>query len=180
MNRRGLLALASGGVAALALRTRPAAAHGAAAHGPVLIEMRGSARGEHVGFAPLGLAVAPGALLRFVNRDASNSHTATTYHPSLFDRQRRIPAAAAPWDSGLLLPEESFEVTLEAAGVYDCYCQPHEMAGMVLRLVVGRPGDPGWEGAAPPSDDLPEAALAALPSVEAILADGPLMPAGLA
>lgn len=141
--------------------------------------MLGSPRGEHVGFAPLGLALAPGTRLRFVNRDPGNSHTATTYHPALFGRQRRIPAAAAPWDSGLLLPEERFEVTLEAAGVYDCYCQPHEMAGMVLRLVVGRPGDPGWEDAAPPSDDLPEAALAALPPVEAILARGPLMPEGL-
>lgn len=33
------------------------------------IEMKGTARGEHVWFAPVGLAVAPGTTVRFVNRD---------------------------------------------------------------------------------------------------------------
>lgn len=174
MRRRHLLALGGGGVAALALGRGTFAADA-----PVEIAMLGTPRGEHVGFAPLGLAVAPGTRLRFVNRDAGNSHTATTYHPSLFDRQLRIPKAAKPWDSGFLLPDETFEVVVEAPGVYDCYCLPHEHAGMVLRLLVGKPDDPGWEGAAAASDDLPEAALSAFPAVEAILAQGPIMPEGL-
>lgn len=170
LGRRRLLALGGGGIAALALAGR------AGGTPPVeVVEMRGSPRGEHVGFAPVGLALAPGTRLRFVNRDAGNSHTATTYHPAILDRQRRIPSAAAPWDSGLLMPEESFDVTVTAPGIYDLYCQPHEHAGMVMRLAVGRPGDPGWEGPAQPSDDLPEEALAAFPSVEAILATGRVM-----
>lgn len=107
--------------------------------------------------------------MHFVNRDPVNSHTATAYHPELFDRPARIPDGAAPWNSDFLLPDESFEVTLEVPGVYDYYCLPHEMAGMVGRIVVGRPSDLGWHGVAQDTDDLPEAALRAFPTVEAIL-----------
>lgn len=142
-----------------------------------LVEMKGSPRGERVAFVPVGLAVAPGATIRFVNRDAGNSHTATAYHPNILDRPRRIPDAAKPWDSGLLLPDEEFEVTLTAPGVYDLYCQPHEHAGMVARIVVGRPDrDPGWQGPALDAGDLPEAALAAFPPVDAILGRGAVIP----
>ncbi|WP_254368290.1 plastocyanin/azurin family copper-binding protein [Paracoccus sp. Z118] len=158
----------------LAVQARP---RRAIAAGPLLVEMKGSPRGEQVWFAPVGLAVAPGETIRFVNRDAGNSHTATAYHPDILDRQRRIPDAAEPWDSGLLLPGEQFEVTLTAPGVYDLYCQPHEHAGMVARIVVGRPeSGPGWQGPAQDAGDLPEAALAGFPPVDAILARGSVMP----
>lgn len=134
--------------------------------------MRGTARGERVWFAPLGLAVAPGTVLRFVNLDPGNSHTATTYHPDLFDRPRRIPETATPWNSGYLLPDEVFEVTLDQPGAYDCHCLPHEMVGMVGRVVVGQPGDADWQEQVMDSGDLPEAALEAFPSAGAILAAG--------
>ncbi|PWE29360.1 hypothetical protein DDZ14_17390 [Maritimibacter sp. 55A14] len=134
------------------------------------IEMQGTARGERVWFAPVGLAVSPGTTLRFVNHDPGNSHTATAYHPDIYDRQRRIPGRAEAWDSDFLLPGESFEITLTAPGVYDYYCVPHEMAGMVGRIVVGRPGDPGWEAPVPDSDDLDPEVLAGFPSVDDILA----------
>lgn len=168
--RRQFLVLGGGALAALSapslLRAAPVA----------VIETKGTARGEHVWFAPIGLAVDPGTMIRFVNRDPGNSHTATAYHPQVFDRQLRIPATAAPWDSDLLLPDESFEVILDRPGVYDYYCQPHEHAGMVGRIVVGRPGrDADWQGPANSSDDLPEVALAAFPSVEDILAQGQVM-----
>lgn len=164
--RRDLLTIGGGILATLSLPTVLRAA-------PVeVIEMRGTARGEHVWFSPQGLAVAAGTTLRFVNHDPGNSHTSTAYHPSIDDRLRRIPAAAMPWDSDYLLPDDSFEVTLTAPGVYDFYCMPHEMAGMVGRIVVGRPGDPGWEGAAADSDDLMPEVLAAFPTVEDILAKG--------
>jgi plastocyanin len=164
--RRHVLALGGGGLATLA---GPRLVWAAATE---VIEMRGTARGEHVWFKPQGLAITPGTTLRFVNRDWGNSHTATTYHPELFGRPRRIPADAAPWDSGFLLPNESFTVTLERPGVYDFYCLPHEMAGMVGRIVVGRPGEPGWEDASSENGDLPEAALAVFASAEDILAVG--------
>jgi len=54
------------------------------------------------------------------------------------------PEAAAPWDSGFLVkPGDTFEVTFTVEGVYDYFCLPHEAAGMVGRIVVGRPGGPG-------------------------------------
>jgi plastocyanin len=164
--RRHLLALGGGGLATLAA---PRLARAGAAE---VIEMTGTARGEHVWFAPQGLAVGPGTTLRWTNRDRGNRHTSTADHPALFGRARRIPKGATPWDSGLLLPGESFEVTLEVPGVYDYYCQPHEMAGMVGRVVVGQPGDDGWENASSDPGDLPEMALAAFPTVGAILAAG--------
>lgn len=166
--RRHVLALGGGGLAALAAPSLLRAN----SPGVEVIEMSGTARGEHVWFKPQGLAVAPGTTLRFVNRDPGNSHTATAYHPDLYGRPLRIPQGARPWDSGFLLPGEEFEVTLERPGVYDFYCLPHEMAGMVGRIVVGQPDAPGFEDASLEAGDLPEAALAAFPPVEEILAAG--------
>ena len=141
-----------------------------------VIEMRGTARGEHVWFAPHGLAVAPGTTLRFVNRDPANSHTATAYHPANLGRPLRIPEGAEPWDSGYLLPKELFEVSLTVPGVYDYYCQPHELGGMVGRVVVGSPDRPAWQPASEEVGYIPEETLAAFPTVEAILDGGPLYP----
>ncbi|WP_232824867.1 cupredoxin domain-containing protein [Primorskyibacter marinus] len=134
-----------------------------------VIEMRGTSRGERVWFRPHGLAVTAGTTIRFINRDPGNSHTATAYHPDNFDRTRRIPKAARPWNSDFLLPEESFEVTLTVPGVYDYYCIPHEMAAMVGRIVVGDPGDAGWEGPSTDTEDVSLEVFDALPMVEAIL-----------
>jgi len=136
--------------------------------------MRGTKRGEHVWFAPYGVAVAPGTILRFVNRDPANAHTATAYHPANLDRPLRIPKGAEPWDSDYLLPGEMFDVRLTVLGVYDYFCQPHEFAGMVGRIVVGSPDTPGWQPASEEGGDIPEAALATFPAVDAILNDGPL------
>ncbi|MCB1386851.1 MAG: hypothetical protein KDJ80_13030 [Nitratireductor sp.] len=164
--RRELVAIGGGLAAALCLPGRLRAM-------PVeTIEMQGTARGERIWFEPRGLHVRPGTVLRFVNRDAGNSHTATAYHPDLYGRQLRIPRGATPWDSDFLLPGEAFEVALPVVGVYDYYCIPHEMAGMVGRIVVGDPGDPDWTGPAPVSDDLEPETFAALPDVEDILASG--------
>lgn len=167
--RRGFLSIGGGVLAALALPYSPRAAQ------LETIEMLGTAKGERVWFAPIGVSVPPGTTLRFVNRDPGNSHTATAYHPSLYGRERRIPAEASPWDSGFLLPEESFGITLDLPGVYDYYCIPHEMAAMVGRVVVGSPGDPGWIGAAPNGGDLEPETFSALPAVEDILASGRIL-----
>ena len=163
--RRHVLAL-GGGLAALAAPRLTSAA------AVVVIEMRGTARGERVWFAPQGIAVPAGTLLRFTNRDPGNSHTTTAYHPDIFDRPRRIPRGAKPWDSGLLLPDQSFEIALDRPGVYDFYCVPHEMAGMVGRIVVGKPGDAGWQDASREAGDLPAAARGAFPPVADILVSG--------
>lgn len=143
---------------------------------PVLIEMSGTARGEKVWFAPIGIAIEPGTTLRFANTDNVNSHTSTSYHPDLFDRPLRIPEGAKPWDSGFLMPGESFDLTLTKPGVYDYYCQPHENAGMVGRIIVGTPDDKGWQGESTETGDIPEIALKAFPAVDAIMTKGKIMP----
>jgi len=137
-----------------------------------VIEMRGTSRGERVWFTPHGVAVSPGTTIHFINRDPGNSHTSTAFHPDNYDRMRRIPQAATPWDSDFLLPDESFEVTLTEPGVYDYYCIPHEMAAMVGRIVVGDPKDAGWEGPTTDAEDVSLEALETFPTVEDILAHG--------
>jgi plastocyanin len=150
----------------------------AAAAGParaVEIRMRSDALGSRVWFDPIGLRVTPGTTVRWV-LDA-NVHSATAYHPSN-GFASRIPAGAEPWDSGILTePGQVFARRLEIAGVYDYYCIPHEMAGMVGRIVVAPEGAeigeiaepaPAAGGRKPPSP----AALAAFPSVAEILRSG--------
>jgi plastocyanin len=145
----------------------------------VEIRMRSDPLGAEVWFDPVGVRVLPGQTVRWIV--AANVHTTTAYHPKNDLHSLRIPVGAAPWDSGFLVnPGDHFEVTLTAEGVYDYFCRPHEDAGMVGRIVVGRPGGPG----ALPFDyfrgrpgtagwkPVPKAARRAFPSVALILARG--------
>ncbi|HET9068253.1 MAG TPA: plastocyanin/azurin family copper-binding protein [Amaricoccus sp.] len=166
LTRRRALLLGGGLAAGLLV---PAASRAAQT---VTIRMRGDARGAHVGFDPVGLRLQPGDTVRWLNVDPGNAHTATAYAPANFDRPRRIPAAAQAWDSDYLLDEESFTVTLTAEGIYDYYCVPHEHAGMVGRLIVGDPAADPWIDASGAAGDLPEVALAAFPTVAAIMERG--------
>jgi plastocyanin len=169
-SRRRLL-LAGGGL----LLAAPALRRAGAAPAVAEIRMRSDPEGARVGFDPIGLRVAPGTTVRWVVE--ANVHTATAYHPANGGHPLRIPERAAPWNSGYLVePGQTFEVTLTVEGVYDYFCAPHEVAGMVGRLVVGRPGGPG---AGPPGEDVPPAARAAFPSVERIMAEGIVRPLGL-
>jgi len=169
LSRRHILKAGGGVLAALLVRPLPITAAEV-----IDVSMQGSAGGSHVWFDPIGIHVMPGQTLRWTNADAGNAHTVTACHPQISSRPLRIPAVAQPWDSGYLLPEEFFEVTLTDEGVYDYYCVPHEHAGMVGRIVVGQPGD-GEPFEAEPSEGLealPEAALGNFPPVEKILAEG--------
>ena len=168
LTRRRVMEVGGGFLAALAIR--PAAG---TAGEIVEIAMQGKADGSHVWFDPVGIHIQPGQTIRWTNRDPGNSHTTTAYHPDIFERPRRMPDGAKPWDSDYLLPDESFSATFTEEGVYDYYCVPHEHAGMVGRIVVGTP--PAIEttrttvaGLLP----LPDVALNSFPSVEDILANG--------
>jgi plastocyanin len=112
------------------------------AAGIVEIYMRSDSRGAEVWFDPIGIHLEPGQTVRWIV--AGNVHTATAYHPHNDQHSLRIPEGALPWDSGFLVNTgDRFAVTLTVEGVYDYYCMPHEAAGMVGRIVVGRPGGPG-------------------------------------
>lgn len=170
--------LQAGGLV-LAGLAAPAMRHPARAGGIVEIGMRSDTLGSHVWFDPIGVLIEPGQTVRWVNQ--ANVHTSTAYHPANDGHGLRIPEAAEPWDSGYLVePGDSFEVTLRVPGVYDYFCAPHEIAGMVGRIIVGAPSGPGalpfdyFEGdpAARDWQPVPKAAQAAFPPLEAIMNEG--------
>ena len=162
-----------GGAAGLVGLAAPRRPHAAP---PVEIRMRATERGEHVWFDPIGVFVEPGQTVRWiVDHDV---HTVGAYHPANDQHSLRIPDGATPWNSGFLMQKGAhFEVTLTVAGVYDYYCLPHEEAGMVGRIIVGKPGGPGtlpfdyFKGQARAAGwkPVPVAAQQAFPSVEMIM-----------
>ena len=172
LTRRQMLGMGGGVVAALSHPRWTALAQDV-----VEIAMAGRADGSQVWFDPIGVRVRPGQTIRWINRDPSNSHTATAYHPANSGRSRRIPDGAHPWNSDYLLPNQSFSVTLVQEGVYDYYCGPHEPSGMVGRIVVGDPARDDWMDRPAGGQGLPEAALRAFPSVEEIIRNG-MVPGG--
>lgn len=104
-------------------------------------------------FDPVGLQVEPGDVVRFDSE--LGAHSVTAYHPAL-ERARRVPEAAGPFSSPLLPTGGAYWLyRFDEPGVYDMYCMPHEVFGMVVRVVVGEPaGTPtavgtGTETAAP-------------------------------
>lgn len=131
-------------------------------------------------FDPAGVRIAAGDTVRWVQ--LSGFHSTTAYHPSNDNHELRIPASAKPWDSDILLADypkrgATFEHVFTVPGVYDYFCKPHEMAGMVGRIVVGNPGDgPGTKpfGYAPNErwKPVPEVARNAFPSVTEIMQKG--------
>lgn len=164
--RRDVLGLGGGLLAALSLSQRDVWAEEV-----VEIRMQGRPDGSRVWFDPIGVLIKPGQLVRWINHNPGNSHTTTAYHPANFGRPLRIPKAAKPWDSDYLLPDESFSVTFTEQGVYDYYCVPHEHAGMVGRIIVGKPEAHGsWMESVAASRGVPDEALRAFPMVEEILA----------
>lgn len=131
-------------------------------------------------FDPVGVHIAPGDTVRWVQ--ISGFHSVTAYHPSNDNHELRIPRSAKPWDSDILLADypkrgATFEYVFAVEGVYDYFCKPHEMAGMVGRIVVGDPGDgPGTKPFAYAPGErwkpIPDAARNSFPSVAEILQKG--------
>lgn len=169
LSRRGFLAVSGGLLEAASGVSLARAAPAAMAE----IHMKSDQSGAVVGFDPVGLLLAPGQTVKWVC-DA-NVHTSTAYSPKNANHSLRIPKDAESWDSDFLLPGQSFEVTLTEEGVYDYYCAPHEMAGMVGRLIVGKPIGPGslpfdyFKAEGKDWASAPEAAQKAFPPIEVIM-----------
>lgn len=107
-------------------------------------------------FAPHLAWVIPGGTVVF--RNESGSHTATAYAPK-YDKPRRIPSAAEPWDTGFVTRVgKAVDHTFEVSGVHDYYCKPHEQFGMLGTVLVGTPDLHGQPGMRPPQDTLPTGA----------------------
>ena len=145
----------------------------------VEIELMQTAAGKTY-FDPAGVRIAPGDTVRWVQ--LTGFHSITSYHPSNDNHGLRIPACAKPWDSDVLLADypkrgATFEHIFTVPGVYDYFCRPHEMAGMVGRIVVGKPGNgPGTKpfGYAPNESwkPIPDVARNAFPPIAEILQKG--------
>jgi len=143
-----------------------------------IIRMESDRNGALVWFDPIGLYVQPGDKIRWVIK--SNVHSVASYHPENDNHTLRMPSAAQPWNSGYLVnPGDHFDVILTVPGVYDYYCEPHEQAGMVGRIVVGEISGPGaspfnyFKNTNPPSDweSVPLKAQKMFPSPQRIMAD---------
>ncbi len=136
--------------------------------------------GSQVYFDPVGLHIEPGDTVRWVQ--VNGYHSVSAYAPANGNHELRIPRAALAWDSGILLGEypakgSTFEHSFSVRGVYDYFCEPHEAAGMVGRIVVGEPGDgPGTRPFGYASDQhwksVPRAAQRAFPAVSLIVKQG--------
>ena len=142
----------------------------------VEILMKSDETGANVWFDPIGIYIEPGQTVRWVI--SANVHTTTAYHPRNGNHSLRIPDDAVPWNSGYLVnPGDHFAVTLKREGVYDYFCIPHEMFGMVGRIIVGKPIGPGslpfdyYRGRPGTASwlSVPEAAQKAFPSVDKIM-----------
>jgi plastocyanin len=118
----------------------PIASPAASAAGPaadaVTVQMTDQLR-----FEPEDVAIAVGQTVTWVNASAI-PHTATgdpaknpvaQAHPEY----AQLPAAAEPWDSGLLQPGQSFTHTFAVPGTYAYFCVPHVLSGMVGTITVG-------------------------------------------
>ena len=142
----------------------------------VEIYIRSDKLGSEVWFDPIGVYIEPGQTVRWISEE--NVHTTTAYHPQNNNHSLRIPKNAKPWDSGFLQPGDTFEVRLIIEGVYDYFCLPHEAAGMVGRIIVGKPTGPGslpfdyFKGRPDTGSwkPVPDAAQRAFPDVEQIMA----------
>jgi plastocyanin len=85
-------------------------------------------------FEPPAVTIRTGETVTWFN-DSPLPHTATDdpeRNPvaEAFPDYARLPDCAAPWDSGLLQPGQSFSHTFTVPGAYAYFCIPHVLSGM--------------------------------------------------
>lgn len=85
-------------------------------------------------FEPSGLHVSSGEIVQFTF--TTPDHTVTAYH-SANGFQRRVPENVPPFSSPIIAGGGAWLYRFDQPGVYDLYCGPHHLLGMVGRLVVG-------------------------------------------
>lgn len=86
-------------------------------------------------FDPVGLHVESGDIVQFTAM--TPDHTVTAYHPGIGFDHGRVPEDSQPFSSPVLGPGAAWLYRFETEGVYDMYCGPHHLMGMVMRTVVG-------------------------------------------
>jgi len=91
-------------------------------------------------FEPTGLAIEPGDTVKF--NMATPHHNVVAHHPA-FGYTQRVPDDVPQFSSPMLTAGEYWLYTFEQEGVHDFNCAPHELFGMVGRVVVGSATGPG-------------------------------------
>lgn len=91
-------------------------------------------------FDPVGLQVDVGDTVRFQLN--TPHHNINAYHPG-FGYRQRVPDNVPPFSSPILTPGDYWLYTFDQEGVYDYACSPHEVFGMVGRIVAGSATGPG-------------------------------------
>lgn len=94
-------------------------------------------------FAPMGLQIAEGDIVRF--NFETPEHTVTGYHEGQ-GRVNRVPNDVPPFSSPVINGGGFWLYQFDSPGTYDVFCAPHEPFGMVMRLVVGDPASPDYDG----------------------------------
>ncbi|MDY6819031.1 MAG: plastocyanin/azurin family copper-binding protein [Halobacteriales archaeon] len=94
-------------------------------------------------FEPMGVQIEAGDIIRF--DVPTPEHTISAYHPGQ-GRQRRVPDDNPPFSSPLMNAGGFWLYEFDSPGLYDLFCAPHELFGMVMRIVVGDPSDPNYDG----------------------------------
>ena len=91
-------------------------------------------------FEPAAVTIKRGETITWVN--ASPIPHTTTDDPDKNPVKKtrpelsQLPAAAEPWDSGLLNQGQSFSHTFTVAGEYKYFCIPHILSGMLGTITV--------------------------------------------
>lgn len=90
---------------------------------------------ETVGFHydPAGIHISPGDVVLFSAE--TPDHAVAAYHER-HGRQNRVPDEVGPIASPQIPVGGSWRYRFETEGVYDLYCPPHQVFGMVMRVVV--------------------------------------------
>ncbi|WP_279529646.1 cupredoxin domain-containing protein [Halospeciosus flavus] len=126
-------------------------------------------------FEPTGLKIDVGDTVQF--NIATPHHNVNAYHPG-FGYNQRVPDGVPAFSSPILTPGDYWLYTFETEGVHDIMCAPHEVYGMVGRIVVGSATGPGAKsvGEAPGSEhSRPPEFTAAL-----VLSSPPMQPDNIA
>jgi len=126
-------------------------------------------------FEPTGLAVEVEDTVRFDL--ATPHHNVNAYHPA-FGFTQRVPDGTPAYSSPVLAAGEYWLYTFRIGGVHDLMCSPHELFGMVGRIVVDAPTGP----AASPVGEAPGGERARSPELTAgrVLSDPAVRPGRVA
>lgn len=103
-------------------------------------------------FDPVGLSVESGDIVQFTF--ATPDHTVTSYHEAI-GFQHRMPADAPPFSSPIVTKGGAWLYRFDHEGVYDLYCGPHHVLGMVMRVVVGDVAEDDYPGFLSSPDGIP-------------------------